>query len=37
MLAEGEVAAEILERYQRLSKPFGVDVKIEGNVGYVRL
>ena len=36
-LAEGEVAQEILERYQRLSKPFGTRVEIEGNVGYVRL
>jgi poly-gamma-glutamate synthesis protein (capsule biosynthesis protein) len=37
MLAEGEVAQEILERYQRLSKPFGTQVQIDGNVGYVRL
>ena len=37
MLAEGEVAAEILERYQRLSQPFGTTVQIEGGVGYVRL
>ena len=37
MLAEGEVAQEILERYQRLSKPFGTQVEIEGDVGFVRL
>jgi len=37
MLAEGEVAREILERYQRLSKPFGTDVKIDGDVGLIRL
>jgi len=37
MLAEGEVAQEILDRYQRLSKPFGTHVQIDGNVGYVRL
>jgi poly-gamma-glutamate synthesis protein (capsule biosynthesis protein) len=36
MLAECEVAQEILERYRRLSKPFGTQVQIEGNVGYVR-
>ena len=37
MLAEGDVAREILERIQRLSKPFGTDVKIDGNVGLIRL
>jgi poly-gamma-glutamate synthesis protein (capsule biosynthesis protein) len=37
MLAEGEVAQEILERYQRLSKPFGTQVDIRENVGIVRL
>jgi poly-gamma-glutamate synthesis protein (capsule biosynthesis protein) len=37
MLAEGEVASEILERYQRLSKPFGTTVQIDGTIGYVRL
>ncbi len=37
MLAEGEVAQEILERYRRLSKPFGTQVQIEGGLGYVRL
>ena len=37
MLAEGEVAAEILERYQHLSQPFGTQVQIEDGVGYVRL
>jgi poly-gamma-glutamate synthesis protein (capsule biosynthesis protein) len=37
MLAEGDVAQEILQRYQRLSKPFGTQVAIEGDLGYVRL
>jgi poly-gamma-glutamate synthesis protein (capsule biosynthesis protein) len=37
ILADGEVAQEILERYQRLSKPFGTNVNIDGNVGIVRL
>lgn len=36
LLAEGDVAREILERYQRLSEPFGTTVKIEDNVGYIR-
>ena len=37
LLAEGEVAQEILERYQRLSKPFGTRVQIKGDVGVIRL
>src|SRR5262245_48131325 len=37
MLADGEVAQEILERYQRLSKPLGTNVEIKENVGIVRL
>ena len=37
VLADGEVAQEILERYQRLSKPFGTHVDIDGNVGIVRM
>ena len=37
LLAEGEVAREILERYQRLSRPFGTPVEIDGNAGIVRL
>jgi poly-gamma-glutamate synthesis protein (capsule biosynthesis protein) len=37
VLAEGEVAQEILERYQRLSKPFGTRVDIDDNVGIVRM
>jgi poly-gamma-glutamate synthesis protein (capsule biosynthesis protein) len=37
VLADGEVAQEILERYQRLSKPFGTNVSIDGNVGIVRM
>jgi poly-gamma-glutamate synthesis protein (capsule biosynthesis protein) len=37
MLAEGEVAQEILERYQRLSKALGTRVELAQNVGIVRL
>jgi len=37
VMREGEVAREILERYQRLSRPFGTPVEIEGNAGIVRL
>ena len=37
VLAEGDVAQEILERYQRLSKPFGTRVKIKDDMGIVRL
>jgi poly-gamma-glutamate capsule biosynthesis protein CapA/YwtB (metallophosphatase superfamily) len=37
LLAEGDVAREILERYQRLSKPFGTRVQVQGNVGLIRL
>ena len=31
------IAQEILERYQRLSKPFGTQVVIDDNVGIVRM
>ena len=37
VLAEGDVAREILDRYQRLSKPFGTRVQIKGNVGVISL
>ncbi|MEE8442352.1 MAG: CapA family protein [Dehalococcoidia bacterium] len=37
MLAEGEVAQEILERFQRLSEPFGTRVRIEDGVGSLEL
>jgi hypothetical protein len=37
VLAEGEVAQEILERYQRLSKLLGTHVAIDGSVGLVRM
>ena len=37
VLADGDVAREILDRYQRLSKPFGTRVQITGNVGLIRL
>ncbi len=35
MLAEGDEAQETLERFQRLSMPFGTDVAIVGAVGVV--
>jgi len=37
VLADGEVAQEILERYQRLSKSLGTRVELAQNVGIVRL
>ncbi|MEE8442165.1 MAG: hypothetical protein V3S37_00300, partial [Dehalococcoidia bacterium] len=37
LLAEGEVAQEILERFQRLSEPFGTEIKIENGVGVVKV
>jgi hypothetical protein len=37
MLATGAVSKEILDRYQRLSKPFGTRVNIKGKMGIVRL
>jgi poly-gamma-glutamate capsule biosynthesis protein CapA/YwtB (metallophosphatase superfamily) len=37
VLATGQVAKEILDRYQRLSKPFGTRVNIRGEMGVVRL
>lgn len=36
LLAQGDVAREILERYQRLSQPFGTRVQIKNNVGVIR-
>jgi len=32
-----KLAQEILERYQRLSQPFGTNVNIDDNVGIVRM
>jgi poly-gamma-glutamate capsule biosynthesis protein CapA/YwtB (metallophosphatase superfamily) len=37
VLAAGTVAKEILDRYQRLSKPFDTRVDIRGEMGVVRL
>ena len=37
VLAEGEVAQEILERVQQRSAPFGTHLTIEGDVGVLRL
>ncbi|GAA6295188.1 CapA family protein [Enterocloster asparagiformis] len=34
MLATGENARNILERFQELSKPFGTEIKIDGDLGY---
>jgi poly-gamma-glutamate capsule biosynthesis protein CapA/YwtB (metallophosphatase superfamily) len=37
VLAEGEVANEVLSWLQRVSKPFGTEIEIEGNKGMIRL
>ena len=37
LLAEGEVAEQVLQRFQRLSAPFATEVGIEGDVGVVAL
>ena len=36
LLAHGEVAREVLDLFRRLSRPFGTDVEIEGEVGVIR-
>ena len=37
VLAEGEVAEEVLSWLQRVSSPFGTEIKIDGNKGVIRL
>ena len=37
LLAEGEVAARVLDRFQTLSQPFGTEIKIEANEGVIQL
>jgi poly-gamma-glutamate synthesis protein (capsule biosynthesis protein) len=37
MLAQGETAAAILDRVQRLSQRYGTDVSVEENIGTVKL
>ena len=37
LLAGDEVAQQVLSWLQRLSKPFGTDIRIEGNKGVIRL
>ena len=37
MMAEGDVAQEILERFQRLSEPFGTTIRIDDGVGTLQL
>ena len=39
LLAEpgGEVWKRILERFQKMSKPFGTEIRAEGDVGVIRL
>jgi poly-gamma-glutamate synthesis protein (capsule biosynthesis protein) len=37
MMAEGDVAQEILERFQRLSEPFGTAIRIDDGVGTLQL
>ncbi|MBI4336370.1 MAG: CapA family protein [Chloroflexi bacterium] len=36
LLAQGEVAQEVLKLFQRLSNPFGTNVQVEDGVGVVR-
>lgn len=36
VLADGDVAKEILDRFERLSTPFGTKIKREGDVGVIR-
>ena len=37
VLAEGESAQWSLERLKEASKVFGTEIKIEGDIGYIRL
>jgi poly-gamma-glutamate synthesis protein (capsule biosynthesis protein) len=37
VLAEGDVAEEVLSWLQRVSKPFGTEITVEGNKGVIRL
>ncbi|MCZ6636985.1 MAG: CapA family protein [Alphaproteobacteria bacterium] len=37
VLAEGEVAEEVLSWLQRVSEPFGTEIKVKGNKGVIRL
>ena len=36
LFAEGDVACEIMDRFERLSKPLGTKIEREGNVGVIR-
>jgi len=37
VLAEGKAAAEVIERFARLSKAFGTAVSVEGETGVIRV
>ena len=37
LLAKGEVAERVLERFQKRSQPFGTEIKIEDNVGLIQV
>ena len=37
LLADGEVAQEILERFQRMSEPFGTKIDIKDGIGNIQL
>ena len=37
VLAEGPIAQETLKWLQEVSQPFGTEIKIEGDVGMIRL
>jgi poly-gamma-glutamate synthesis protein (capsule biosynthesis protein) len=36
MLAEGDLARKVLQRFKRLSEPFGTTIELEGDVGVIR-
>ena len=37
ILSDGAEARETLERFQRLSRPFNTEIRLEGDVGVVRM
>jgi hypothetical protein len=37
VLAEGAVAEEIIDRFQRFSKPFGTDIHADGERAIIKL
>jgi hypothetical protein len=37
VMAEGEIAQQTLTWLQEVSKPYGTEITIEGDTGYIRL